>query len=54
MFNRSAARTLENLKAGDIELSMEEFRELTRAVEEHDVRGDRGFGLSAEASHFWG
>ncbi|KAJ6498132.1 aldo/keto reductase [Mycena vitilis] len=49
-----ASRTLENLEAGDIVLNAEELKELSEIIAKHGVKGDRGYGLTDEQSHYWG
>ncbi|TFK19490.1 aldo/keto reductase [Coprinopsis marcescibilis] len=48
-----ASRTLENLAAGEIKLSKEDFAEITAIVEKSEVKGDRYFGKSEEAMGLW-
>ncbi|TFK29153.1 aldo/keto reductase [Coprinopsis marcescibilis] len=48
-----ATRTLENLAAGDIQLSTEDFAEITNIVENGEIKGDRYFGLPEEAMGLW-
>ncbi|KAJ7640836.1 aldo/keto reductase [Mycena polygramma] len=50
-----ATRTLENCQAGDIELSKEEFAELTEMADtvQAEVKGDRYMG-GPEQAHLWG
>ncbi|KAJ7078063.1 aldo/keto reductase [Mycena epipterygia] len=50
---RRAARTLENCAAGDIELSAEDFAEITAIAEKGEVRGD-GTAGGPEVEHLWG
>ncbi|KAJ7664290.1 NADP-dependent oxidoreductase domain-containing protein [Mycena rosella] len=47
-----ATRTLENCAAGDVELSADEFAEVTEIGEQADVRGDRMAGGKPE--YLWG
>ncbi|KAJ7652126.1 aldo/keto reductase [Mycena polygramma] len=49
-----ASRTLENLQAGDIVLNAGELKELSEIIATHGVKGDRGYGLTDEQSHYWG
>jgi len=49
-----ASRVLENLAAGDIQLTPEEVAEIDRVIESHPALGDRYFGGSDAAMHLWG
>ncbi|EAU87803.1 aldo/keto reductase [Coprinopsis cinerea okayama7 len=49
-----SSRTLENLKAGDIQLSDADLDEINKVIATHQVKGDRYFGQSEEESHLWG
>ena len=53
MAYRKATRTLENLAAGDIQLSAGDIAEIKAIVEKHEIKGDRYFGLSEEAMGLW-
>ncbi|KZT44066.1 Aldo/keto reductase [Sistotremastrum suecicum HHB10207 ss-3] len=48
-----ASRTLENLSAGDIQLSSAEFAEIQKVIDGHEVKGHRYFGEGINA-HLWG
>jgi pyridoxine 4-dehydrogenase len=45
---------LENLASGDIKLSAEELREIDDVINNHEVKGDRYYGLSDEQMNLWG
>ncbi|KAF7297877.1 Aldo-ket-red domain-containing protein [Mycena chlorophos] len=49
-----ASRTLENLEAGDVELSAADVQKVTDIIAKHGVKGDRGDGRSADELHQWG
>ncbi|KAF8832134.1 aldo/keto reductase [Lentinula edodes] len=50
-----ASRTLENLEAGDVELTSEEIKAVEKVVADHPVAGERYFGGAAnEHMHLWG
>lgn len=53
MFCRKASRTLENLQAGDIELTPEEVKAVDDIIVANPVVGDRYFGQSDEEAHLW-
>ncbi|KAJ7171673.1 aldo/keto reductase [Mycena crocata] len=46
--------TLENLQAGDVELSVDELKEMNGIIAKYGVKGDRSIGLSDEQMHLWG
>jgi len=46
-------RTLENLGAGDVDLSAEDLKEISEIMATHDVKGDRYFG-NDRAILLWG
>jgi len=48
-----AKRTLENFGAGDVELSVEELKEIGEIMAAHEVKGDRYFG-NDRAILLWG
>jgi len=48
-----ASRTLENLQAGDIELTPEEVKAVDDIIVANPVVGDRYFGQSDEEAHLW-
>lgn len=49
-----STRTLENLEAGDLKLSNDQLAEINMAIETHEVKGDRYYGLSDQEAHLWG
>ncbi|KAF6749800.1 aldo/keto reductase [Ephemerocybe angulata] len=49
-----ASRTLENLEAGDIKLSAKDFEEITKFIDDFEVKGDRYFGQDDKEAHLWG
>ncbi|KAJ3732492.1 aldo/keto reductase [Lentinula guzmanii] len=50
-----ATRTLENLEAGDIELTNKEIKAIEKVLAEHPVSGERYLGGAANAHlHLWG
>ena len=49
-----AKRTLENISAGDIELSESDKAEVWKVINEFEVKGDRYFGADPKAMHLWG
>ncbi|KAJ7645830.1 aldo/keto reductase [Mycena rosella] len=49
-----STRTLENLEAGDIALSVEEAKEMHEIIMKLGVKGDRSAGLTDEQMHLWG
>ncbi|TFK89520.1 aldo/keto reductase [Polyporus arcularius HHB13444] len=50
-----ASRTLENLAAGDIELTQAELDEIADIMAKHEVKGERYFGGEAnQMLHLWG
>ena len=52
-FDRKKERTLENLAAGDVELTAADLAEINEVIAKHEVKGDRYFG-NPEAAHLWG
>ena len=52
-FCRQVKRTIENLGAGDVTLSMEEVKEINDIIAAHEVKGDRYFG-NDRAALLWG
>ena len=52
---RNAKRTLENLSAGDVELSTEDLAEIAQLLEKFPRKGARYVdGLSEQQLHLWG
>jgi pyridoxine 4-dehydrogenase len=51
---RKASRTLENLEAGEVELSATDVKEMNEVIEKYGVKGDRQVGLPEEKLHLWG
>jgi len=49
-----AKRTLENLGAGNIDMTPEDIAEINDVIENNEVRGDRAFGIGDKAAHLWG
>ncbi|KAJ3893967.1 aldo/keto reductase [Lentinula edodes] len=49
-----ASRTLENLKAGALELTPEELKAIDEVITTNPVFGDRYFGLTDEQANLWG
>ncbi|KAJ7072879.1 aldo/keto reductase [Mycena amicta] len=49
-----ANRTLENLQAGDVELSAEDVKKVSDIIAKHGVKGDRANGMPPEKMHLWG
>ncbi|KAJ7153982.1 aldo/keto reductase [Mycena crocata] len=49
-----STRTLENLQAGDVELSADELNEMNGIIAKYGVKGDRSVGLPDEQMHLWG
>ncbi|KIM80754.1 hypothetical protein PILCRDRAFT_822023 [Piloderma croceum F 1598] len=47
-------RTLENLDAGNIDMTPEDISEINDVIENHEVQGDRYFGIGEKAAHLWG
>jgi pyridoxine 4-dehydrogenase len=54
VFSRKSSRTLENLQAGDIELTAEEVKAINDILAANPVVGDRYAGAPPEKSHLWG
>lgn len=53
--HRKSQRTLENLAAGDIELSAEDLKEIEEVLEKHPVNGTRYVdGVPTERLRLWG
>ena len=53
--NSKATRTLENLAAGDIELTKAELDEIAAIMAKYEVKGDRYLGGAADkVLHLWG
>ncbi|KAJ7282315.1 aldo/keto reductase [Mycena rebaudengoi] len=50
----NASRTLENLEAGEVELSVTDVKEMNDVIEKYGVKGDRQMGLPEEKLHLWG
>ncbi|KZT67696.1 Aldo/keto reductase [Daedalea quercina L-15889] len=46
-------RTLENLAAGDVQLTEADLAEINEAIAKHEVKGDRYFG-NPQIAHLWG
>ncbi|KAJ7236187.1 aldo/keto reductase [Mycena rebaudengoi] len=49
-----ASRTLENLEAGEVELSATDVKEMNDVIEKYGVKGDRQMGLPEEKLRLWG
>ncbi|KAF7325048.1 Aldo-ket-red domain-containing protein [Mycena kentingensis (nom. inval.)] len=49
-----ATRTLENLNAGDVELSAADVQTVNDIIRKHGVKGDRANGMTPEQLHLWG
>ncbi|KAJ7725942.1 aldo/keto reductase [Mycena metata] len=49
-----STRTLENLEAGDIVLSAEEFAAINDTLARLGVKGDRSYGIPEAEAHLWG
>jgi pyridoxine 4-dehydrogenase len=45
---------LENLGAGNIDMTPEDISEINDVLENHEVQGDRYFGVGDKAAHLWG
>ena len=52
-YDRKKERTLENIEAGDVELTAADVAEINEVIAKHEVKGDRYFG-NPEAAHLWG
>ncbi|TFK29154.1 aldo/keto reductase [Coprinopsis marcescibilis] len=48
-----ASRTLENLRAGDVQLSGKDLDEINAVIERNEIKGDRYSGQSEEEAHLW-
>ncbi|KAF7308787.1 Aldo-ket-red domain-containing protein [Mycena kentingensis (nom. inval.)] len=49
-----ATRTVENVKAGDVDLSAEDVATMNDITGKHGIKGDRVNGMSAEQLNLWG
>jgi len=49
-----AKRTLENVAAGGVDLTLEDITAVNDIIENHEVQGDRYFGIGDKAAHLWG
>ncbi|KAJ2922171.1 hypothetical protein H1R20_g14926, partial [Candolleomyces eurysporus] len=48
-----ASRILENLEAGDLELSSADLAKVNAIIETAEIKGDRYYGLTDEEAHLW-
>ena len=54
MVSSNAKRAIENLAAGDVELSAEELAEIQQLLEKYPTKGRRYMeGMSDEQLHLW-
>ena len=44
---------MENLAAGDVQLTEADIAEINEAIAKHEVKGDRYFG-NPQVAHLWG
>jgi pyridoxine 4-dehydrogenase len=54
LLDRHAKRTLENVAAGGVDLTPEDITAVNDIIENHEVQGDRYFGIGDKAAHLWG
>ena len=53
MLYRNVKRTLENLQAGDVELSAEDLAEIAQLLEAYPIKGGRYIDGMEQHLHLW-